>query len=101
MPGGQVHESADLVKLLSTVGADKALAGAKLKASHVLDGSIQRAGGRIRVTAHLLDCATQSSLWSQRFDRDLEDIFAVQDEIAEAIAAALELEFAEIGRAHV
>lgn len=75
-------------------GADKALAGAKLKASHVLDGSIQRAGGRIRVTAHLLDCATQSSLWSQRFDRDLEDIFAVQDEIAEAIAAALELEFA-------
>ena len=75
-------------------GADKALAGSRLKASHVLDGSIQRAGGRIRVTAHLLDCATQSSLWSQRFDRDLEDIFAVQDEIAEAIAAALELEFA-------
>ena len=75
-------------------GANKALAGASLKASHVLDGSIQRSGGRIRVTAHLLDCASQSSLWSQRFDRDLQDIFAVQDEIAEAIAAALELEFA-------
>ena len=75
-------------------GADKANAAVSLKASHVLDGSIQRSGGRIRVSAHLLDCASQSSLWSQRYDRALEDIFAVQDEIAEAIAAALELEFA-------
>ena len=75
-------------------GADKAHAATSLKASHVLDGSIQRSGGQIRVSAHLLDCARQTSLWSQRYDRGLEDIFAVQDEIAEAIAAALELEFA-------
>lgn len=75
-------------------GTDKAQAGASLRASHVLDGSIQRSGRRIRVSAHLLDCARQTSLWSQRFDRSLEDIFAVQDEIAEAIAQALELEFA-------
>ncbi len=75
-------------------GSDKAQAAASLKASHLLDGSIQRAGGRIRVSAHLIDCANQTSLWSQRFDRSLEDIFAVQDEIAEAIAQALELEFA-------
>jgi TolB-like protein len=75
-------------------GADKAQAGASLKASHILDGSIQRAGGRVRVAAHLLDCANQVSLWSEVYDRSLEDIFAVQDEIAEAIAAALELEFA-------
>ena len=75
-------------------GVDKAHAAASLKASHVLDGSIQRSGGRIRVSAHLLDCASQSSLWSQRYDRALEDIFAVQDEIAEAIATALEMEFA-------
>ncbi len=75
-------------------GEAKAQAGASLKASHILDGSIQRAGGRVRVSAHLLDCANQVSLWSQGFDRSLEDIFAVQDEIAEAIAAALELEFA-------
>jgi TolB-like protein len=75
-------------------GSSKAQAAASLKASHVLDGSIQRSGGRIRVSAHLIDCANQASLWSERFDRSLEDIFAVQDEIAEAIAQALELEFA-------
>lgn len=75
-------------------GSDKAQAAASLKASHVLDGSIQRSGGQIRVSAHLIDCARQTSMWSQRFDRGLEDIFAVQDEIAEAIAQALELEFA-------
>lgn len=75
-------------------GADKARAAASLNASHVLDGSIQRAGGRIRVSAHLLDCATQTSLWSERYDRNLEDIFAVQDEISEAIADALKVEFA-------
>ena len=75
-------------------GADKAHAAASLKATHILDGAIQRSGGQIRVSAHLLDCASQTSLWSQRYDRALEDIFAVQDEIAEAIAGALELEFA-------
>jgi TolB-like protein len=75
-------------------GESKAQAGASLKASHILDGSIQRAGGRVRVSAHLLDCANQVSLWSEVFDRPLDDIFAVQDEIAEAIATALELEFA-------
>ncbi len=75
-------------------GAGKAQAAAGLKASHILDGSIQRAGERVRVSAHLLDCANQVSLWSQGFDRGLEDIFAVQDEIAEAITQALEIEFA-------
>jgi TolB-like protein len=75
-------------------GASKPQAAMQLGASHVLDGSIQRSGGRIRVSAHLLDCATQSSLWSQRYDRDLEDVFAVQDEISEAIVEALKLEFA-------
>ena len=75
-------------------GPSKPLAAAQLGASHVLDGSIQRSGGRIRVSAHLLDSASQASLWSQRFDRNLEDIFAVQDEISEAIAQALKLTFA-------
>ena len=75
-------------------GADKAQAGQQLRASHVLDGSIQRSGERIRISAHLLDCATGSNLWSDHFDRDLGDIFAVQDEVASAIAAALEVRFA-------
>lgn len=71
--------------------ADKAAAAAALNSTHILDGSIQRSGGRIRVSAHLVDCATTASLWSQHFDRSLEDIFAVQDEIAEAIAEALKI----------
>ncbi|MFM5948811.1 MAG: winged helix-turn-helix domain-containing protein [Novosphingobium sp.] len=75
-------------------GADKAQAAASLKASHVLDGSIQRSGSRIRVSAHLIDSASQASLWSDRFDRELGDIFAVQDEIAGAIARALQVNFA-------
>lgn len=80
-------------------GADKAKAGLELKATHILDGSIQRAGGRIRVSAHLVECANQTSLWSKRYDQNLEDIFAVQDEIAEGIAAALTSSFtpADIG----
>lgn len=75
-------------------GTEKAHAGTRLNATHVLDGSIQRAGNRIRISAHLNECASQENLWSQRFDRGLDDIFVVQDEIAEAIADALELEFA-------
>lgn len=75
-------------------GADKAQACTRLNATHILDGSIQRSGGQIRVSAHLLDCESQTQLWSQRFDRSLEHIFALQDEIAGAIAAALEIEFA-------
>ena len=82
-------------------GSNKPQAAAQLGASHILDGSIQRSGGRVRVSAHLLDCQTQVSLWSQRFDRDLEDIFAVQDEISEAIAEALKLNLAGPGSAEV
>lgn len=74
--------------------SDKPHAASRLNATHILDGSIQRSGGRIRVSAHLLDCASQVNLWSQRFDRGLEDIFALQDEIAEAIAEALKIKFA-------
>ena len=55
----------------------------------VLEGSVRKAGNRIRVTAQLIAAADGTHLWSQRYDRELSDVFAVQDEIAEAIAAAL------------
>lgn len=74
-------------------GADKPKAAAALGASHVLDGSIRRAGSRIRIAAHLTETVSHTTLWSERFDRDLEDIFAVQDEISEAIATALQSAF--------
>jgi adenylate cyclase len=64
---------------------------ARLKVSHVLEGSVRKAGSRVRITAQLIDGATGNHLWAERYDRDLDDIFALQDEISEAIVAALKL----------
>ena len=74
-------------------GSDKPKAAAALGASHVLDGSIRRAGNRVRIAAHLTEAANQTTLWSDKYDRELEDIFAVQDEISQAIADALNTAF--------
>ena len=74
-------------------GADKPRAAAALNATHVLDGSIRRAGDKVRIAAHLTEADGQTTLWTDRYDRGLEDIFAVQDEISEAIAAALDTAF--------
>jgi len=64
----------------------------KLDVGYVLEGSVRRSGNRVRVTAQLIDTADESHLWSDTYDRDLDDIFAVQDEIARAIAGELELQ---------
>ena len=63
----------------------------KLGVSHVLEGSVRKAGGRVRITAQLIDGETGDHVWADRFDRDLEDIFAIQDEISKAIVEALKL----------
>ncbi len=63
----------------------------ELGVSHVLEGSVRKAGGRIRVNAQLIDGATSSRLWGERYDRDAGDIFALQDEISRAIVKALKL----------
>src|SRR5262249_37337759 len=77
-------------------GADKAArrVAAELGVSHILDGSVRRSGERVRVSAQLVDCETQTTVWSDRFDRQLADIFVLQDEIAASIAAALQAAFA-------
>ncbi|MDE2182129.1 MAG: winged helix-turn-helix domain-containing protein [Alphaproteobacteria bacterium] len=62
-----------------------------LKVSHILEGSVRKAGERVRITAQLVDGATGGHLWAERYDRDLKDIFAVQDEISRSIVRALEL----------
>ncbi len=62
---------------------------AALGVAHVLEGSVRKAGDRIRVTAQLIQAVDGSHLWSERYDRDLADVFEVQDEIAGAIAGAL------------
>jgi adenylate cyclase len=63
----------------------------QLNASHVLEGSVRKAGHRVRITAQLIDGASGGHVWAERYDRDLDDIFAVQDQISEAIVAALKL----------
>jgi adenylate cyclase len=63
----------------------------QLKVSHVLEGSVRKAGGRVRITAQLIDAAKDNQVWAERYDRDLNDIFALQDEISEAIVKALKL----------
>ena len=63
----------------------------QLKVTHVLEGSVRKAGGRVRITAQLIDGATGGHIWAERYDRTLDDIFALQDEISQAIVAALKL----------
>ncbi len=74
-------------------GERKADAARSLHCSHVLDGSIRRAAGRVRISAHLVEASSSTTLWSDRYDRGLEDIFAVQDELSESIAGALHQAF--------
>ncbi len=63
----------------------------ELKVSHVLEGSVRKAGGRVRISAQLIDGASNNHVWAERYDRDSSDIFALQDEISEAIVKALKL----------
>jgi adenylate cyclase len=62
-----------------------------LDVSHVLEGSVRKAGGRVRITAQLIDGSTGDHVWAERYDRDLTDIFAIQDEISKAIVDALKV----------
>src|SRR5215469_14155024 len=63
--------------------------GAKLQVAHLLEGSVRRSGDVVRVSAELIDTADSSTQWSERYDRPYKDLFALQDEITRAVAAAL------------
>src|SRR5208282_2966921 len=76
-------QNTDIRKIAETLGV-----------ANILEGSVRRAGNRLRITAQLITAADGSHLWSERYDRQIEDIFAVQDEIAAAIASELKLKFA-------
>ena len=65
--------------------------GEKLGAMYVLEGSIRRAGNRLRITTQLVESGTRHSVWAERYDRQMEDVFAVQEEISLSIAKALEI----------
>ncbi len=74
--------------------------GQELGVRYVLEGSVRKAGNRIRVTAQLIDAGTGNHIWAERYDRELNDIFALQDEITESIVATVEPELGAIEREH-
>src|SRR5262249_31394959 len=75
-------------------GPQKAEAAARLRCTHLLDGSIQRAGEQVRIRAQLMEGPSLKIVWSERYDGRVQDIFGVQDEISNSIAAALHRTFA-------
>lgn len=75
--------------------ADARNIGRALNARYLVEGSVQRSGARLRVTAQLIDATTGGHLWSLRFDRTIDDIFAVEDEISQRVAEALEVSLTE------
>ncbi|MGA2363086.1 MAG: protein kinase [Candidatus Aminicenantales bacterium] len=72
--------------------ADVREIGARLNVDHILEGSVRRSGNRIRVTAQLVKASDGYHLWSQRFDREMTDVFAIQDEISQAIVGKLQVQ---------
>ena len=75
--------------------------GKELGVQYVLEGSVRKAGNRVRVTAQLIDAMTGSHIWAERYDRELDDIFALQDEITETIVASIEPELGAFERERV
>ena len=65
--------------------------GRELGVQYVVEGSVRKAGNRVRVTAQLVEAATGNHIWAERYDRDLEDIFAVQDELVHTITATVSI----------
>ncbi|MBT5353235.1 MAG: tetratricopeptide repeat protein [Rhodospirillales bacterium] len=72
--------------------------GEKLGVRYVVEGSVRKAGNRVRITAQLIDATTDQHVWAERYDRDLEDIFVLQDEVTIAIVAAIEPHLASTER---
>jgi TolB-like protein/class 3 adenylate cyclase/Tfp pilus assembly protein PilF len=72
-----------------------------LGVAHVLEGTVQRAGGRVRVNAQLIDARTDSQLWAERYDRDVADVFAIESELAEKIVAQLQAQISPSEKAAI
>ena len=72
-----------------------------LGVAHVLEGTVQRAGGRVRVTAQLIDARTDTQLWAERYDRDVADVFAIESELAGKIVAQLQAEISPSEKAAI
>ncbi len=77
---------------------DLAAVSEKLRVAHVLEGSVRKSGNKVRITAQLIEVATDSHLWSETYDRELDDIFAIQDDIAARILEVLKLKLGAAGK---
>ena len=75
--------------------------GEQLRVAHLLEGSVQRSGNRVRVTAQLIDARSDTQQWAEHYDRDLADVFAIQSEIAKAIADQLKAKLSPQEKARV
>jgi TolB-like protein/Flp pilus assembly protein TadD len=75
--------------------------GQQLGVAHLLEGNVQRAGGKVRVNAQLIDARNDAHLWAQTYDRDLADVFAIQSEIAQAIADQLQAKITGIEKQEI
>src|SRR5438309_5459166 len=78
--------------------------GRELKVGTILEGSVRKAGARLRISVQLIDVGSEAPIWAQKYDRELEDVFKIQSDIAERVAEALKVQLLRenrIGRAHV
>jgi adenylate cyclase len=78
-----------------TYSVDIKIVARELGVRYILEGSVRRSRNRVRVNAELIDAATGSNLWTERYNCDISDVFEVQNEIAEAVAVAIEPEVAK------
>ena len=90
-----VRDRAQFVLHLQGQERGRAGGGPELGVRYVLEGSVRKSGNRVRITAQLIDATTGGHLWAERFDRDLTDIFAVQDDVTQHIVGALALNLTE------
>jgi len=86
----KVISRSSVMQYKSEVARDLRKIGRELGVAHLLEGSVQRANNRVRVNAQLIDARNDAHLWAQTYDRDLADVFAIQSEIAKAIADQLQ-----------
>ena len=86
----KVISRTSVMQYRETAGRNLRKIGEELGVAHLLEGSVQRASGKVRVNAQLIDARTDAHLWAQTYDRDLADVFAIQSEIAQTIAGQLQ-----------
>jgi serine/threonine protein kinase/tetratricopeptide (TPR) repeat protein len=89
---------ASVMQYKSGAARDLRKIGKELGAAHVLEGSVQRSGNRLRINAQLVDARTGTVVWAEQYDRDLNDLFAVQSDVAEKVAKQLQTEISAAER---